>query len=86
MACYKLGTILELTAVADLHTKFSSVRTLLRAQFLHFHRHFHRKAPLSEVHASLTGLRPLREILDPPLNCTMISVIKLLKIICAVHS
>ena len=38
-------------------------------QFFHFRIHFHQKVPTSEVHAPpLTGARPLREILDPPLN------------------
>ena len=43
-------------------------------QFFHFHIHFHRRVPMSEVHAPppLMGARPpppppLREILDPPL-------------------
>ena len=27
-------------------------------QFIHFHIHFHQKAPMSEVHAPLTGARP----------------------------
>ena len=44
--------------LADLHKKFSGVHPPYGTQFFHFHIHFHRKAPMSEVHAPQNGFTP----------------------------
>ena len=36
-------------------------------QFFCFRIHFHQKVVMSDIDAPITGRRPLREILDPPL-------------------
>ena len=44
-------------------------------QFFCFRIHFHRKAPTLEVHTPLMGARPLWEMLDPPLQLDINTII-----------